>query len=486
MLMSPSDSLATSLEKNKARLHQLLPLQKSFDFIIRDLTLGNIPCFFVGLNGLCDQELILKILSEFSLPEDNTVSTSPRHSIPDEIMNQFLYTQVDAVSSFQKLINALLVGSAILLVGDYGQGLILDTRDYPDRGPEEADTEKVIRGSKDGFVESIVTNCCLIRRRLRSSRLTFAVQPVGNLSHTDVAVTYMEGLCDPHLLSQVQDKLKTLSASALTMGIQSLKELLVKKSMFHPMPNFYLTGRPDVACSYLTEGYILLLVDNSPFALVLPCTVFQFTQSPEDYYRSPAVGTYLRLVRFLCLLVSLLFMPLFFLFSLNPNWLPQVLHPMITSDVSPLALFIYLLFVELGLDLFKYASAHTASDYSGALSIVGGLLIGDMAINLQWASVEVIFYGAVTLLATLSLPSVELSDAIRLYRFFLILLTGFFSTWGFFIGLALILLSLLTTPVFGKKSYFWPLFPFHPEALKTLLFRYPTFKAQPEKKRYQK
>ncbi len=484
--MSPSDSLSTSLEKNKARLHQLLPLQKSFDFVTRDLSLGDIPCFFVGLNGLCDQELILKIFSEFSLPEDSTPGTTSLDTIPKEIIEQFLYTQVTAVPSFQRLVNALLVGSAILLVGNYGQGLILDTRDYPDRDPDESDTEKVIRGAKDGFVESIVTNCCLIRRRLRSSRLTFAAQSVGNLSHTDVAVAYMEGLCDPKLLSQVQEKLRTLSASALTMGVQSLKELLVKKSMFHPMPDFYLTQRPDVACSYLTEGYILLLVDNSPFALVLPCTVFQFTQSPEDYYRSPAVGTYLRLVRFLCLLVSLFFMPLFLLFSLNPGWLPEILHPMITSDVSPLALFIYVLFVELGLDLFKYASAHTASDYSGALSIVGGLLIGDMAINLQWASVEVIFYGAVTLLATLSLPSVELSDAVRLYRFFLILLTGLFSAWGFGIGLALILLSLITTPVFGKKSYFWPLFPFHWEALRTLLFRYPTFKAQPEKKQQQK
>ncbi len=484
MSKSPDFFLSTSLEKNKELFSQHLPLNSSFDFITRDMMLGNTPCYFIALNGLCDLNVILRIFSEIRLPDFQEAAKPPKDKLPQIIQNQFLYTQISTASSGNKLISSLLGGPCILLLDGYGEGLIIDTREYPNRSVEEPDTEKVIRGAKDGFVETLVTNCNLIRRRLRSPRLTFALQNVGTLSGTDVALAYLDGSCDPGLLEEVKNKISSLSASALTMGAQSLKELLVKKSFFHPMPSFFLTSRPDVACSYLAEGYILALVDNSPFALVLPCTLFQFTQSPDDYYKAPLVGTWLRMVRMVCLLISLLLMPLFLLFAQNPLWLPGPLQGLIPSDTSPIALFVYIIFVELGLDLFKYASAHTASGYSGAFAIVGGLLIGDTAIGLEWANKEVIFYGAATLLATLGLVSVELGDAIRLYRLFLILLTGFFSEWGFLTALGLVLLSIFTTPCFGKKSYFWPLFPFHWRSLRTLLFRYPAFMAQPENQKH--
>ncbi|MBQ9990838.1 MAG: spore germination protein [Lachnospiraceae bacterium] len=475
-------TLSTSLEQNKEAFNRLLPLSDSFDFITRDLALGDTPCFFMGLNGLCDLDVILRIFSEIKASDFSALAGSPCRNLPEIIQDQFLYAQVSFSSSIDKLANALLSGPCVLLLEGYGQGLIIDTREYPLRSVEEPDSEKVIRGAKDGFVETLLINCNLIRRRLRSPKLTFALQNVGDLSHTDVVLAYLKDNCDPTLLKEVKKKLSSLDTSSLTMGIQSLQELLVKKSFFHPMPCFFLTARPDVACSYLAEGYILLLCDNSPFALVLPCNLFQFTQSPDDYYKSPLVGTWLRLVRLACILISLFLMPLFLLFAGHPGWLPPALSPLVPADTTPFALFIYVLFVELGLDLFKYASAHTASGYSGAFAIVGGLLIGDTAIGLNWANEEVIFYGAATLLATLGLVSVELGDALRLYRLFLILLTGLFSGPGFLIGLFLTLASIITTPVFGKKSYFWPLFPFHWKALRTLLFRYPTFMAQPEDK----
>ena len=482
---SSAATLSTSLKKNKEAFHRLLPLSDSFDFITRDLILGDTPCFFIGLNGMCDLDIILRTFAAIKLPNFKEASIPSDHSLPELIKSQFLYSQISFSSSFDEMIHLLLSGPCILLLEGYAQGLIIDTRRYPIRGMDEPDSEKVIRGAKDGFVETLLTNCNLIRRRLRSPDLTFLLQPVGTLSHTDVALAYLENSCNKKLLQEIKEKLSSIHTSSLTMGIQSLQELLVKKSFFHPMPNFFLTARPDVACSYLAEGYILVLCDNSPFALILPCTLFQFTQSPDDYYKSPLVGTWLRLVRLACILISLFLMPLFLLFAQNPHWLPSSLSSLIPADTTPLALFIYVLFVELGLDLFKYASAHTSSGYSGAFAIVGGLLIGDTAIGLNWANEEVIFYGAATLLATLGLVSVELGDAIRLYRLFLILLTGLFPGWGFFAGLLMTVLSVATTPAFGKKSYFWPLFPFHWNALKTLLFRYPTFMAQPEEKKTQ-
>ena len=272
------------------------------------------------------------------------------------------------------------------------------------------------------------------------------------------------------------------------MGAKSLEELLVKKRWYNPLPSIHVTERPDVACSYLAEGHILILVDNSPSVLILPCTIFQFTQSPEDYYKSPSVGTYFRLVRFGCVLASLLLLPLFLLLTTRFPEFSLRLGLLASPDIGPIRMFFFVMAVEFALDLFKYSAAHSSSRFSGSLSVIGGLIIGDIAIEMNWASVEVIFYAAITLLTTLSLSSIEFGDAIRLYRIFLIATTGAFGLWGFWCGLFLVLLSAATTPTFAHMSYFWPLFPWNKAALKTLLFRSPTFLAQPANvwKRYGK
>lgn len=272
-----------------------------------------------------------------------------------------------------------------------------------------------------------------------------------------------------------------MQISSLTVGFKSLEELLVRKRWFHPMPSIHNTERPDVACSYLMEGHILIIVDNSPSVLILPCTLFQFTQSPADYYNNPLTGCYFRLVRFLCIPISLFLMPLFYLIAAYYPNLAAQMRLLQANEHSWLELTIFVFAAEFLLDLFKYSCAHSASRFSGSLSIIGGLIIGDVAVQLKWASTEILFYAAVTLLATLSLASLELGNSLRIYRLFLLIVTACFGIWGFGIGTVLILLSLFTTPTFGGFSYLWPLLPFNWKALKTLLFRYPTFREQPGK-----
>lgn len=475
--------LYSDLADNIRLFQDILPIDKSFDIITREISLGSTSCFFIGLNGMCDLQIIQWLFADIETPDFQAKAKQTSSALPQFVKDQFFYAQITFSSSPGDMIDNLLSGPCLLLIDGYSQGLIIDTRKYPSRSIEEPDTEKVIQGAKDGFTETLLTNCNLIRRRLRIPQLTFSLTKIGTYSKTDVAVAYIENHCDTQLLENLQQTLSTLDVTALTMGIQSLKELLVKKTIFHPMPSLFLTGRPDVACSYLSEGYLLLLVDNSPFVMVLPCNLFQFTQSPEDYYKTPLVGTYSRFLRVICSVISLFLMPVFLLFCLNPGWLPSFLQGFIPADSNRTAIFIYVLFVEFGLDLFKYASAHSANAFSGSFAIIGGLLLGDIAVKLNWTTNEVIFYGAATLLTSLGIVSVELSDAIKMYRLTLVLLTGFFSGFGFFLGCFLLFLSFVTTPVFGKKSYFWPLFPFHWKSLKTLLFRYPTFKAQPENKK---
>lgn len=470
-------ALSTNLQANIQQLKSILPIGISFDIITRELFLGETSAFFVGINGFCRTEILQQIFSDLQNPwytKDGKVEDIIRY-----MQGKIGYAQVSLTDSWEEITRNVLSGPSVLFLDGFAQAIFIDVRSYPTRSISEPDAEKITKGARDGFVETLLFNANLIRRRVRSPKLCFAIHHVGTESQTDIAVTYLADSVNPELLQAVSQTIDSLRVTSLTMGTKSLEELLLRKRWWNPLPGMQITERPDVACSYLLEGHLLIIVDNSPLVLILPCTVFQFTQSPDDYYRSPLVGTYFRLVRFGCIPVSLLLMPLFLLITVYFPQLAEKWHILSTEGLSPMRIVFYVLAVEFLLDLFKYSSAINSSKFSGSLSIVGGLLIGDIAVSLNWASVEVLFYAAITLLATLSLSSIEFADGLRIYRIFLIFATFLAGLWGFLIGMTLVSLSIVTTPTFGGMSYLWPLFPFNGAALKTLLFRSPTSKAQP-------
>ena len=471
--------LSTHLEENIAHAQALFPIPKSFDIVTRDLYLGETRGYWIGINGFCKNDILQQIFSDLQNPlymTDNTVQEIQRY------MNTRIgYAQASLTDNWEDIERSVLSGPSVLFIDGFDQAILLDVRTYPARSVEEPDTEHVTSGARDGFVETMLFNTNLIRRRIRSPRLTFEVISVGSISKTDVAVAYIDGLADMKLLERIKNRLKELDITSLTMGSKSLEELLVPKKWFHPLPSVYSTERPDTACSYLTEGYIAVIVDNSPSVLILPCSIFHFTQSSEDYYKSPVVGTYFRLVRFLCIPVNLLLLPVFLLITVFYPQLSAQLHLLSTKDLPGPTIIFYCFAVEFFLDLFKYSASISSGRFAGSLSIVGGLIIGDIAVDLNWASAEILFYAAMTLLTTLSLSNIEFADGLRLYRMFLLVTTSIGGIWGFGLGLLLILVSVFTTPIFGGSSYFWPLFPFNGRALKTLLLRYPTFRAQPSK-----
>lgn len=221
----------------------------------------------------------------------------------------------------------------------FDQAVIIDVRTYPVRSISEPDTERSTRGARDGFVETLLFNTNLIRRRVRSAKLTFSICTLGTESRTDVAIAYLADQVNEELLEALKQKLSRLQITSLTMGSKSLEELLIHKRWWNPLPSIQLTERPDVACSYLCEGHILLIVDNSPAVLLLPGTIFQFTQSPEDYYNNPLTGTYFRMIRFLCIPVSLLLLPVFLLLSAYYPEITASLQLTPVSDLSPFRLF---------------------------------------------------------------------------------------------------------------------------------------------------
>ena len=471
--------LSSSLEKNIEQIQSVFPIPQSFDIVTRRVFLGETKAYWIGINGFCRVELLQQIFSDLQNPiymKDNRIEDIERY------MNAKIgYAQASLSGSWEDIISNILSGPSALFIDGFAQAIMIDVRTYPARSVSEPDTERVTLGARDGFVETMLFNTNLIRRRIRSPRLTFEMQSIGAESKTDVAIAYLDNNVNHEFLARLKQSLTGLSVTSLTMGAKSLEELLVKKRWFHPLPCMHYTERPDVACSFLMEGHIVVIVDNSPSVLILPCTVFQFMQSPEDYYKSPVVGTYFRLIRFLCIPVSLILMPLFLLLTVYFPEFSEKWEILSTESLPGPTIIFYIFAVEFLLDLFKYSASVSSSRFSGSLSIIGGLIIGDIAVELNWASVEILFYAAVTLLTSLSLASIEFSDALRVYRLFLVITTALFGLWGFLGGLALVLLSVITTPTFGGMSYFWPLYPFQWKALCTLLLRYPTASAQPSK-----
>lgn len=429
--------LSSQIDENIETAKEILPIGTSFDMITRDLFLGETRGYWIGINGFCRTEILQQIFSDLQNPlymKDSCIEDI-RHYMNAKIG----YAQVSLTEDWDEIVKNILSGPSVLLIDGFDQAIIMDVRTYPARGIDEPDTEKVTRGSRDGFVETMLFNTNLIRRRIRSPRLTFEVKSVGTESKTDVAIAYVKGSVNEELLDTLRKKLDSLEVTSLTMGTKSLEELLVHKRWYNPLPSLHSTERPDVACSYLMEGYILLIVDNSPETLILPCTIFQFTQSPEDYYKSPVVGNYFRLVRFGCIFISLLLMPLFLLITAYYPELSDKWKLLTSGRIPPINLIFYVLIVEFGLDLFKNSASLSSSRFSGSLSIVGGLIIGDIAVSLNWATVEVLFYASITLLTSVALSSMEFGDAIRVYRIFIILMTAVFRLWGFIGGLILVL-----------------------------------------------
>ena len=246
-------SLSTNLSKNTALFHALLPLDDSFDLITRDLKLGNTPAYWIGVNGFCKTEILQQIFSDLQDPLytlDSEIRDLPRY-----VQSKLGYAQVSLTSSIDTILQNILSGPSVLLVEGFAQAVIIDVRTYPVRSISEPDTERITRGARDGFVETLLFNTNLIRRRVRSPKLTFSICSLGAESRTDVAIAYLADQVNEELLDTLKKKLSQLQITSLTMGSKSLEELLIKKRWWNPLPSIQLTERPDVACSYLCEGH---------------------------------------------------------------------------------------------------------------------------------------------------------------------------------------------------------------------------------------
>lgn len=460
--------LHSSIEENRIIFEDLLGIGESFDVDYRTLVIlgTEIDIYFVtGLNDKKDVNIVLKELIELNETDED----------PDKIFsiieNRIVNQQVQKVDNLEDAITPILSGLILIVVDGYKEAFVVDVRTYPGRGPEEPDTEKVVRGARDGYTENIIINTGLTRRRIRDENLRFEMFRVSGRGRQDVALAYIKDIADPELVEVLRKKIKKISVDGLSMGEKSLEEFILDQKN-NPFPLVRFTERPDVAAAHLFEGHVLIIVDTSPSVIITPTTYFHHVQHAEEYRQSPTIGTFVRWVRFLGIFVSIFLLPLWLLFVLNPELLPQSLFFIGPNEEGNIPITLQIILADIGVEFLRIAAIHTPTAVSTAMGLIAAILIGEIAIKVGLFGPEIILYVALSTMGAYATPSYELSFANKIARLLLIILTAFMGVSGFVIGLTLYLLFLantksLTTP------YFWPFIPFNLKALYNILFRVP-------------
>jgi stage V sporulation protein AF len=382
------------------------------------------------------------------------------------------YVELSTEEQIDELIYLVMAGAILLIVDGCDQAFVIDARTYPSRNPEEPDIERVVRGSRDGFTETLVFNTALIRRRIRDPKLRVKLVNIGRRSKTDICLLYLKDVADPALVDEITKRIEAIEIDAVPMAEKSVEEMITPGNWWNPFPRVRYTERPDVAAVHLLEGHILIMVDTSPSVIIAPSTYFHHIHHAEEYRQNPAVGVYIRWIRFLAILISIFITPLWLLVALEPDLLPASLKFIGPEKTGEIPLLLQFLIGEVALDFMRMAAIHTPSPLATALGVIAALLIGEVATNIGLLIPEVILYTAVVAVGSFSTPSYELSMANRLVRLFLLLAAGLFQLPGFLAALALVIILVSLTKSFGIP-YLWPLIPFNWPALKAILIRSP-------------
>lgn len=447
----------------------ILQPEKSFDLVCRNTEIAGRRCVLLFVDGMIKDEVMEKMLEYFL-----KLAPSVWEDVPD--MQSFTrriipYVEVADEDRLEAACTAILSGNLGLFIEGFSACALVDVRTYPVRGVEEPEKDKVLRGSRDGFVETVVFNTALIRRRIRDPKLVMSIQSAGESSHTDIVVCYMEDRADLELVGRIKERISHIQVQGLTMSQESLAEALISTKWHNPFPKTRYTERPDTASAALLEGRIVVLVDNSPSAMILPSGIFDFFREADDYYFPPITGTYLRITRIVIFLLTLFLTPLWFLLVEHPQWIPPWLAFIGVSEPNGVPILAQLLVLEFAVDGLRMASTNTPSIMSNSLSIIGALLLGDFAVQSGWFVPETILYAAFTAIANYAQPSLELGFAFKFARLGLLILTGCFGLWGFLGGTVLFLIILCSTRTLSGKSYLYPLIPFNARDFKRVFVR---------------
>ncbi|GIO22577.1 spore germination protein [Oceanobacillus sp. J11TS1] len=460
--------ISPHIEDTYAYMKKRIGLEKSYDLGYRELVVLDRRVQLYYVTGLTDTSVVQEVLKVMIEVNDNE-SESDR--LGEIVENRLVHQQVTPVKTMDEAVDQVLSGLIAVFIDGKNYAQIVDVRNYPGRTPEEPDTEKVIRGSRDGYTENIVENTALTRRRLRDENLRNEMLKVGERSKTDVCITYIEDVANPNLVKFLKDKIESIQVDGMSMSDKSLEEfLMIRKWNIYPLVRY--TERPDVATSHLLEGHVILFVDTSPSAIIVPTTFFHHLQHAEEYRQAPSIGTFIRFIRFLAVFAALFLLPTWLLFAMEPSLLPQNLSFIGPNDEGNVPVAIQIILAGVGIEFLRMAAIHTPTPLSTAMGLIAAVLIGEIAIEVGLFSPEVILYVSTSAIGNYVTPSYELSVANKVITLFLVLMVELFGLPGYMIGITLYILFMVQIRSL-RTPYMWPLLPFNFKAMKHVLFRIP-------------
>lgn len=468
-----NDKIPKSLADAKNTLTEVLGLGSSFDIVFREMSFGGKRAALLCISGFAKDTIIDEILKRLTYLTPDHVSSDVFASFMSEYIP---HVQVEKGELFSESINKVLSGMSAFFIEGESQVIIMDTRSYPSRSPDEPSIERVVRGSRDGFTETLLSNVALVRRRIRDPGLKLEMHQIGRRTRTDVCLAYIDDIVDKTQVQAVTDKLKSVNLDGIPLADKQLEEAIVGGG-WNPYPLVRYSERPDIVASHLLEGRVVVFVDTSPSVMVLPTTFFDLCQHAEENRQTPFMGTYLRWVRFIGIFASMFLLPLWMLMVLHPELKPGMLDFIGPQKSANLPLIAQFLIVELGVDLLRMAAVHTPTPLGSAMGLIAAILVGDIAVQTGLFVNEVVLYMAVASIGMFATPSYELGLANRIVRLALLLAVAAYGIPGFMIGTTL-LVVLLTTHRSYNSPYMWPFIPFNAKAMAEILLRQPVLSSK--------
>ncbi len=367
---------------------------------------------------------------------------------------------VDIVSTneVQKIQYSLAGGNCVVVDGE--TTYLIDTKNYPNRSIEEPETEKSVRGAKDGFNESILNNTGLIRRRMKRSDIVFSLQTIGTKNPIDIAVVYIESKADQKILEQLMQRIKKVKAQELIMSDRALEELILQQG-YNPFPLVRYSERPDIVATHIDHGHIAIICDTSSSVMMLPTTMFEILEHVEEHRQTPLIGTFIRLIRLTAVFLSIYLMPIFMLYTSFNKW--------------NIEFFVQVIIVELSIELLRIATIHTPEAISNAMGMIAAILLGQFAIDLGLFSEEILLVSSIGAVGGFATPNYELSLTNKYIKIMMILSIAFFNIYGFILFNICLFIYLVRLKPLGVP-YLYPLVPFSFKDLLNFIIRKPKSK----------
>jgi spore germination protein len=442
-------------------------LDKNSDMIFRNFYIDNIKVSIVYIDGMVDRTLLNDLMRGIMIKSHHIENKS---EIKDRILT---ISDVKEFDDLEKGVNLVLAGETMMFVDGLTSFYIIATRSWPARSISEPSSETVIRGSRDGFTETIRFNTALIRRRIRDSRLKIVSNTIGVRSKSDVAIVYIDDIVNETALDELKSRLDNIKIDAILDS--GYVEQLIEDNKWSLFPQVQSTERPDVVAAALYEGRIAILVDNSPFAIIVPTTMPNLFQSPDDYYQRWIYTSTVRIIRFLSMIISVIMPSLYVaVTSFHTGIIPTKFAYFIAASREgvPFPAFIEAIVMEISFWLLLEATARLPKAIGTTTGIVGGLIIGQAAVQAGIVSPIMIIIVSITAITSFTAPSYEITSAFRLIRFLLIIASAIAGFYGIMIGLIITLIHLVKLRSFGIP-YLSPMVNENKNDFKDMYIRFP-------------